>query len=324
VLSDFTSSTCHWPYQREDESEPTENGGNIMALYFKGIFTPLTTPFFRDRIHLGKLEENINLYNSLDLSGFLVLGSTGENVYLSDEESEEIVKTAKRAAARGKIILAGTARESTKVTLEFTRRMAAAGADAALVRTPSYFKSLMDDEALKKHYRTLADHSEIPIFIYHIPRNTGLSVSVELIASLSSHPNIAGIKDSSGNLAFLAEALPHLAPHFDYLLGAASVFLPGLIIGASGGIITLSGVAPKLCLRLYELFLKKDWSKAVKLQQKLIPLNRAIIEKFGIPAVKYALDRLGYYGGPCRPPLRSLHKPGRKEMDSILEKLELL
>jgi 4-hydroxy-2-oxoglutarate aldolase len=324
VLADFIGSTCQWPDQREDESEPTDNGGNIMALRFKGIFTPLTTPFFRDRIHLGKLEENIRSYNSLDLSGFLVLGSTGENVYLSDEESEEIVKTAKRAAAPGKIILAGTARESTKVTLEFTRRMAAAGADAALVRTPSYFKALMDGKALKKHYWTLADHSEIPIIIYHIPRNTGLSVSVDLIASLSSHPNITGIKDSSGNLAFLGEALPCLDSHFDYLLGAASVFLPGLIMGGSGGIITLSGIAPRLCLRLYELFLKKDWSKAVKLQRKLIPLNRAIIERFGIPAVKYALDKLGYYGGPCRPPLRSLHKPGRREMDSILDKLDLL
>jgi len=295
-----------------------------MTLSFKGIFTPLTTPFFRGRIHPGKLEENLNRYNPFELAGYLVLGSTGENVYLSDEESEELVKTAKRSAAKDKTILAGTARESTKVTLEFTRRMAAAGADAALIRTPSYLKSLMDDEALKKHYLTLADKSEIPVIIYHIPRNTGLSISVELIASLSAHPNIAGIKDSSGNLAFLGEALPCLDRKFDYLLGAASVFLPGLIMGAHGGIITLSGVAPKLCLDLYDLFLKKEWNKAVKLQRNLIPLNKALIEKFGIPGVKYALDRLGYYGGPCRPPLRALHKAGQKDMDSILERLKLI
>jgi 4-hydroxy-2-oxoglutarate aldolase len=294
-----------------------------MVQRYKGIFTPLTTPFSRERIDLGKLEKNIHSYNPLDLSGFLVLGSTGENVYLSDEESEEIVKTTKETAAKNKIVIAGTARESTKVTLEFTRRMAAAGADVALVRTPSYFKSLMNDENLKRHYWTLADRSEIPILIYHIPRNTGLSVSVELIASLSSHPNIAGIKDSSGNLAFLGEVISRLDPHFDYLLGAANIFYPGLMMGASGGIITLSGVAPHLCIKLYRLFLKKDWKKAAKLQRDLIPLNRALTERFGIPAVKYALDSLGYCGGPCRPPLLALDRNGRREMDSILEKLEL-
>ena len=295
-----------------------------MALRLKGIFTPLTTPFQKDRIFLEKLKANIQIYNSMDLAGFLILGSTGENVYLSDEESEEIAKTAKQVAGKGKIIIAGTARESTKITLEFTRRMAAAGADTALVRTPSYLKSLMDDEALKRHYWTLADHSEIPIIIYHIPRNTGLNISSGLLADLSSHPNIAGIKDSSGNLAFLGETLPLIDSHFDYLLGAASVFLPGLILGARGGIITLSSIAPRLCIKLYKLFLDKEWVKAVRLQLKLIPLNKAIIEKFGIPAVKYALDRVGFYGGPCRPPLRSLSSKGRKEMDTILEKLGLL
>lgn len=294
-----------------------------MALRFKGIFTPLTTPFFREKIHLDKLENNINIYNKFELSGYLVLGSTGENVYLSDTESEKIVKTAKQALSKGKILIAGTARESTKVTLEFTRRMADAGADAALVRTPSYFKSLMDEEALKIHYRTLADRAGIPIIIYHIPRNTGLSISPGMIASLSAHPNIAGIKDSSGNLSFLGDALPCLDRHFDYLLGAAGVFLPGLIMGASGGIITLSGVVPQHCIRLYNLFLKRDWEKAFKLQKDLIPLNRAIIEKFGIPAVKYTLDKLGFYGGPSRSPLRPLPKSARREIDAILEKLNL-
>lgn len=294
-----------------------------MRLKLKGIFTPLTTPFQRDRISIDKLKENIRKYNPLKLSGFLLLGSTGESVYLTDEESETIVAAARQTAAKDKIIIVGTARESTRITLEFTRRMAAVGADAALVRTPSYLKSLMDHKALERHYRTLADHSEIPIIIYHIPRNTGLSISPELLASLSVNPNIAGIKDSSGNLAFMGETLPLVAPHFDYLLGAASVFLPGLLMGASGGIITLSSIAPRPCIKLYELFLTGKWDKAVKLQTRLIPLNKAIIDRYGIPAVKYALDRLGFFGGPCRPPLRSLNDRGRRDMDVILENIGL-
>ncbi len=291
---------------------------------FKGIFTPLTTPYEEGHISTDKLRENIEKYDEFNLSGYVVIGSTGESVFLSDKESEELVKTAKKAAASDKTIIAGTAKESTQLTLEFTNRMAERGADAALIRTPSYMKSLMDEEALRTHFLTIADSAKIPIIIYHIPRSTGLTISSKLIADLSKHPKIAGIKDSSGNVAFLGETIPQLHPNFDYLLGAASVILPGLIMGASGGIITLSSIAPSLCLRLYSLYREKKWEEAVKLQLELIPLNKAIIETYGIPATKYALDLIGYNGGPCRPPLRSLEQTGKQDMKMILEKLNLL
>ncbi len=291
---------------------------------FKGIFTPLTTPYEDEHISPEKLRENIEKYNAYDLSGYVVLGSTGESVYLSDTESEKLVETAKKAAAPEKTIIAGTAKESTQLTLEFTNRIADKGADTALIRTPSYMKSLMDEEALRIHYLTIADSSKIPIIIYHIPRSTGLSISSKLIADLSHHPKIAGLKDSSGNVAFLGETIPQVHENFDILLGAASVFLPGLIMGASGGIITLSSIAPSLCLKLYSLYLEKEWNEAVKLQLKLIPLNKAIIQTYGIPATKYALDLLDYNGGPCRPPLPSLEEKGKQDMEAILRKLNLL
>lgn len=296
----------------------------MMSNGFKGIFTPLTTPYDDDQISSEKLRENIEKYNDYDLSGYLVLGSTGESVFLSDMESEELVKTAKKAAASDKTIIAGTAKESTQLTLEFTNRMADKGADAALIRTPSYMKSLMDKEALRTHFLTIADSSKIPILIYHIPRSTGLTISSKLIADLSEHPNIAGLKDSSGNMAFLGETIPQLHPNFDFLLGAASIFLPGLIMGASGGIITLSSIAPSQCLKLFSLYHEKKWEEAVKLQFELIPLNKAIIETYGIPATKYALDLLGYHGGACRPPLRSLEQTGKQDIKAILQKLNLL
>jgi len=291
---------------------------------FKGIFTPLTTPYEGGHISTDKLRENIEKYDEFSLSGYVVIGSTGESVFLSDKESEELVKTAKKAAASDKTIIAGTAKESTQLTLEFTNRMAERGADAALIRTPSYMKSLMDEEALRTHFLTIADSAKIPIIIYHIPRSTGLTISSKLIADLSKHPKIAGIKDSSGNVAFLGETIPQLHSNFDYLLGAASIILPGLIMGASGGIITLSSIAPSLCLILYSLYREKKWEEAVKLQLELIPLNKAIIETYGIPATKYALDLIGYYGGPCRPPLRSLEQTGKQDMKMILERLNLL
>lgn len=296
----------------------------MMSHGFKGIFTPLTTPYEDNHISPEKLRENIEKYNDFDLSGYLVLGSTGESVFLSDMESEELVKTAKMAAASDKKIIAGTAKESTQLTLEFTNRMADKGADAALIRTPSYMKSLMDKEALHTYFLTIADAAKIPIIIYHFPRSTGLTISSKLIADLSEHPNIAGLKDSSGNMAFLGETIPQLHPNFDFLIGAASIFLPALIMGASGGIITLSSIAPSRCLRLFSLYNKKKWEEAVKLQFDLIPLNKAIIETYGIPATKYALDLLGYHGGACRPPLRSLEETGKQEIKAILQKLNLL
>lgn len=291
---------------------------------FKGIFAPLTTPFVRDEISVEKFKKNIQRYNRFDLSGYVILGSTGESVSLSDEESEKLVEAAKEVASRGKKIIVGTARESTKLTLDFTNRVACFKIDAVLIRTPSYFKSRMTREALKKHYLTLADKSKVPVIIYNIPQNTGISVESELIIDLSSHPNIAGIKDSSGNLATMGEAMPHIPSSFCFLIGAGSILLAGLMLGASGAILTLADVAPALVVKLYNLFLEGKIDDARKLQLDLIPLNKAIIQTLGIPAVKYALDLLGYYGGSVRAPVLPLDEKGKREMTTILKELGLL
>ena len=291
---------------------------------FKGVFAALTTPFIEDRISPEKLGENIQRYDRFQLSGYVVLGSTGESVFLTDEESEKLVEAAKASASKEKKIIAGTARESTKETLNFTNRMAGLGIDAALVRTPSYFKSLMDQEALKRHYLTIAEQAKVPIFIYNIPRNTGISVDSDLIIRLSQHDNIAGIKDSSGNLSFLGEFLPHVSSKFHVLSGAGSVFLQGLLLGAQGGILALAAVVPGLCVKLYELFSKKNLEEAFRLQLQLIPLNKAIIQTYGIPGIKCALDLLGYNGGPPRLPLLPLGEKGKEELKTLLDELGLL
>lgn len=291
---------------------------------FKGIFAALTSPFIEEKISPEKLMENIQKYNSFDLAGYVILGSTGESVYLSDEESEKLVQAAKEAASQGKKIIVGTAKESTKMTLEFTNRMADLGIDAALIRTPSYFKSLMVQEVLKKHFLTIADQSKVPVLIYNNPRITGISVDSKMLIELSNHPNITGIKDSSGNLSFLGDTMRHIPPDFNFLLGAGSVFLLGLRLGACGGILAMADAAPAQCVNLYNLFLEKKGDEAAKVQLDLIPLNKAIIQTFGIPGLKYALDLLGYYGGPPRLPLLPLDEEGKTEMEAILSKLGLL
>lgn len=291
---------------------------------FKGVFAALTTPFTGDEISPQKFKENIQQYNRIDLAGYVILGSTGESVYLSDDESEKLVQAAKESTSQGKKIIVGTAREATKATIEFTNRMAGLGIDAALVRTPSYFKSLIDREALMTHYLTIAEKSKVPVIIYNIPRFTGISVDSDLMVELSKHHNIAGIKDSSGNLSSIGEAIPHISPQFNILLGAGGLFLQGLLLGAQGGILALASVAPDHCVKLYNLFLEKKLEEALKLQLELIPLNKAIIQVYGIPGIKYALDLLGYSGGPPRLPLLPLNEKGKKHFRALLKGLKLL
>lgn len=289
---------------------------------FKGIFTALTTPFKDEAVSLADFRENITRYNDFDLTGYVIGGSTGESVYLSDEECIELVKTARETAGPGKKIIAGSDRESTRNTVDFTNRMADLGIDAALVCLPCYYKSLMTPEALKTHYLVLAEKARIPIIIYSIPRNTGINPPADVLISLTQHPNILGIKDSSGNLSFCEEILPLKRSDAVYLLGAGSIIFPGLIMGASGGILTLAAVAPDLCTLLYKLFQENKWDEAKQLQSDLVPLNHAVTRDHGVPAAKFALDQRGYFGGSCRLPLLPPTEEVQHKVTQILEKLK--
>jgi 4-hydroxy-2-oxoglutarate aldolase len=295
-----------------------------MAEKLQGVFAALTTPFENDKIARQHFRGNIQKYNVYDLAGYVIGGSSGEAAYLTDEECEILVQEALEVSAQDKKIIVGTARESTSSTIAFTNRLAAPGIEAALIRTPSYFKTAMTEEALKKHYFAIADEVQIPVIPYHIPQVTGLSIGQKLVIELSEHPNIIGIKDSSGNLPFLGEVIPKLPQEFSYLLGAGSVFFFGLTLGASGGILRLADIIPELCVRLNNDFLGSEWERASKLQRDIIPLNNAIIQRFGIAGTKYAMDLLGFYGGPPRNPILPLDKEGKKEIEKILKRLDLI
>ena len=294
-----------------------------MEKKIRGIFAALVTPFIGETLSIEKFKDNIQKYNASALAGYVVLGSTGECVSLSDEESARLVRAAKKSAAKGKKVIAGTAHESTKLTVEFTNAMADLGIDAALVRPPSYYKSRMSRDALKMHYLTLADESRVPLIIYNIPQNTGISLDSRLIMELSSHPNIIGLKESAGNLSFLGEVVSKVPDGFSYLLGSGNVILPGLVMGACGAILAVANAAPDICLEIYQLYQKNKIEAAVKLQQDLIPLNKAIMETYGIPGLKYALEVQGYCGGPCRLPLLPIEEKGKTELRGLLKKLGL-
>ncbi len=288
-----------------------------------GIYVALTTRNADGRATTEKIAQNVRKLNPIPLSGYLVLGSTGEAVLLDDDESLKLVEAVVKAAAPAKHVLVGTARESTRGTIEFTNRVASFGPAAALVRPPAYYKSRMTKEALRGHYLALAEEARIPVLLYNIPQNTGLSLDTGLVVELSRHPNIIGLKESSGSLAFLGEVLPRVPPDFLYFLGSGHVIHPGLEMGADGAILAVANAAPELCASIYALFRKGKRDQARKLQLDLIPLNKAVMEVHGIAGLKWAQDLRGYCGGPPRPPLLPLEDKGKREIAAVLKSLGL-
>ena len=166
-----------------------------------GIFPPITTPFYPDgRVYLKKLEANVERYSKTPVAGIAVLGSTGEAIMLSDEERRQVLKTARESCAPHKVLIAGTGAESAVETLHLTDYAAELGYDAALIRTPFFYRSQMQPANLLAFYRTVADRSPLPVIIYNVPPFTNYDMPAEVIIELSEHPNIIGIKESSGDV----------------------------------------------------------------------------------------------------------------------------
>ncbi|MCX7975087.1 MAG: dihydrodipicolinate synthase family protein [Candidatus Aminicenantes bacterium] len=285
---------------------------------FEGIFAALTTPFMEGELALNKFIHNLNYYNQTSLAGYVVLGSTGEAVFLGEQEAFKIVSTARENLAPGKKLIAGASRESVKETINFINQLAELGAEAALVKPPYYYKPKMTREALKTFFLTVADQAKIPIIIYHIPQNTGLILDSELIIELALHPQIIGMKDSSGNLATVGEVVPAVKSDFCFLTGAGSILFPSLQMGACGAILAVATVIPEICCRLYNLFRQGQYEEALAWQIKIIPLNKALTQTLGIPAIKYALDLIGLYGGEPRLPLLPLSDQDKEKIKFLL------
>ncbi len=170
-------------------------------MLLSGIFPPITTPFYPDgEPYYKKLEVNVERYSRTPVAGIVVLGSTGEAILLSDQERRDVLKTALAAAAPHKVMIAGTGIESAHETLRLTEYAAELGYDAAMVRTPHYYKRQTLPANLLAFYRTVADRSALPIIIYNFPQATGYDIPAEVVIELASHPNIVAIKESSGNL----------------------------------------------------------------------------------------------------------------------------
>jgi 4-hydroxy-2-oxoglutarate aldolase len=282
-----------------------------------GTYIAITTPFDEhEKISFDHLQHNLDRWLAGSIDGIVVTGTTGEAVYLSLEERIQLWNfCAPHLQKAGKRFIAGAAAESTRATIEMVLSAEKAGAEAVLVLTPSYFKPGPD--ALVGHYTAIADASPIPVLLYNYPAFTGVELPSSAILKLAEHPNIHGMKDSSANLPRLGTVLAH-RPDFQMLTGLASGLYPFLSMGGAGGIFALGNVIPGMISQLYKNFCAGNLVEAQRLQLKLAPLSEALEVRFGIPAIKYAMDQIGLNGGTPRKPLQKVSPSIQNEVDELL------
>jgi 4-hydroxy-2-oxoglutarate aldolase len=292
-----------------------------LSMKLQGIFPPITTPFdHTGALYETKVRHNIEKYNRAALSGYVVCGSTGESVFLSTEEKLRLWKWVAESSASGRILISGTGAESVQETVDLTNRTADMGYAAALVRTPSYYKSLMKCDATQElFFRAVADQARIPILIYNIPQFSGIEISASTVAALSHHPNIVGIKDSSGNVDRVAAMVRDSKPGFQVLVGAASKLVASFAAGAAGAIVAFACVAPYATICIWEAHRTREIDAAQDWQQRITHAAELTTTKYGIPGLKHAMDLNGYYGGPPRLPLTVVTPEARQEIEQAFE-----
>jgi 4-hydroxy-2-oxoglutarate aldolase len=318
------------------QSSPTDHAA-LSAEDLRGVFLPLPTPFDgAGGVDLPALRSNIMKWNGAGISGYVMLGSTGERVHLNEREYLQVIEVAREAVPDDLVFIVGAGQQSTRGTIAEIKRTAAAGADAVLVITPHFYRAAMTQAALVDYYSAVADAAPVPVILYSMPALTGIKIEPETIAKLSEHPNIVGVKDSSADIEGFKETvkLVHersargsesVSPgvnsrrdDFAVLTGNGTVLYEALRAGADGGILAVGCVAPQLCLEVFRAVKAGERETAQLLQQKLTPLANAVTTKYGIGGLKAALDFIGYFGGAVRAPLSSPDEGVRSEIRELV------
>ena len=291
---------------------------------FEGIFAPLATPFTTDgeRIAFEALKQNIAAYNGTGLAGYVVCGSTGEANFLSWTETESLFAAVAENASREKVLIAGTGIDSLAETIQRSKRAAEFGYKAVLVRTPHYYKPLMTHDAMVEYYRGVADASPVPVLVYSIPQYTGVEVRPETAARLAEHPNITGIKESSGKLENVRDILDATPRTFQTLVGSAAIIEASLRLGAVGGILGLACILSNECVRLFAAARTGDSKASEELQLLIEPVSKKCVSELGPAGVKFGMDCVGMRGGEPRIPLLPLTESQKQSVRTVLAAIE--
>ena len=295
-----------------------------MSLKLQGIYPPITTPFDHNgNIYAAKVEHNVEKWNRTALSGYVVMGSTGESVMLTTDEKVTMWDLVRKHAAAGKLLIAGTGMESVRETVCLTNQAASMGYQAAMVRTPHYYKNLVNRaDAQTLFYRAVADQSKIPLIIYNWPQATGVDIPVEAVVAISEHPNVIAIKESSGNLEKVMQMIREVKPGFQVMVGSAPTLWPSLLMGACGAILAYANAAPYSVIAIWEAYRTREEAAGLDWQNRIGRASALVTTKYGVPGLKYAMDLNGYYGGPPRLPLCPPSEAAKREIEAAFQDLK--
>lgn len=291
-----------------------------------GIYPPVPTFFHDDEsLDLDTQREHIRRLRDAGILNFVALGSNGEAIHLDRDERSAVIAAIREAAGADAQVLAGAGGQSTRETIALCKLAADAGADVALILPPSHYGGKMGMPVQRAHFLAVADASPLPVMVYNMPGNSaGIDIDAETVITLSAHPNIVGVKDSSGNVTKLAEVAAGAREGFVVLAGSAGFLLPALVVGARGAVAALANVAPRECLELIALYDAGMFDEARTLQARLIPVNTAVTSGYGVAGLKAALDFVAHYGGAPRRPLAPLGEGDRVRLRSLLAQADLL
>jgi 4-hydroxy-2-oxoglutarate aldolase len=197
------------------------------------------------------------------------------------------------------------------------------GYKAAMVRTPHYYKNLLNRvDAQVLYFRAVADRVKIPLMIYNWPQATGIDIAPEAVAMLSEHPNIIAIKESSGSIEKVMQMIRECKPGFQVLVGSAPTLAPSFQVGAAGAVLAFANAAPYACITIWEAHRSREYEAAMDWQGRIAKASVLVTTKYGVPGLKYAMDLNGYYGGPPRLPLVSPTPEAKKEIEAAFAGLK--
>ena len=287
----------------------------------RGVIPPIVTPFKENGdLDCDAFASNIRKWNNADLCGYLIAGSNGEPVFMSEEEKIQLLEIAIENALPERIIIIGSCLDSLRETIKIANRYAALGADAILAATPFYYCDAMNSKALVKFFTELADNVAIPVMIYNVSKFTHVNIKTDAIAELSYHPNITGIKDSNGDVAQLANFLREADPGFQVITGTFSSWYPALTMGITAIISAMANCCPAPIVEVQWLYENGRVKESLELYERWLPVNTAVTGTFGIAGLKYMTERMGYQGGYVRCPLIDCSEEDKAKLDAILEK----
>lgn len=282
----------------------------------EGTGVPLVTPFDQTGgVDESKLRSVASWVVEQGVDFVVPCGSNGESELMTVDERAEVVRIV--ADEVSVPVLAGTGHPGFAETREQTRRAANAGADSALVVTPFYFGH--DQADFEAYYRRLADESDLPIYLYSVPSKTGTRLVPETVGSLAEHDNVAGMKDSSGDMVAFQRERRLAGPDFDLFIGSGSLYAPGLDAGADGGVLALANVVPELASEIHRRNRDGDRQGARELCASLVDLNQAITAQYGVPGVKEAMRYRGVSAGHARSPHTALEGEVVDEIHSLVD-----